>query len=164
MEVITSKKCTACLEVLPMRDYRFITTRMIYSSRCWGCEQDYDLVRTRKKAAARRARETPWADDETEVILSRYERGGTKACLPLLPGRTKSQVQNKARGMGIRYTGKPVSGSPPKERAWALPAHDYCEADMAFRQWGVPGMGRAVPELGMPVGVLSPSLGLRMAA
>lgn len=151
MEVITSKKCTACLEVLPMRDYRFIATRMIYSARCRGCEQDYGRDRKRRQAAVRRACETPWADDEAEVILSRYERGGTKACLPLLPGRTKSQVQNKARGMGIRYTGKPASGSPPKERAWEVPAHDYTEADIAMRGW----------RDAMPVaGVFSASLGL----
>ena len=152
MEVITSKKCLGgCGQVLPMRDYRFITTRMIYSSRCRGCEQDYDRIRKREKADARRARETPWTDDEAAVLLSRYEQGGSAACLPLLPGRTKSQVQNRARWMGIRYEGRPISGSPPKERAWEVPAHDYTEADIAMRGW----------RDAMPVaGVFSASLGL----
>lgn len=162
MEVITSKKCTTCLEVLPMRDFRFMATLMRYKSQCRHCESDASMDRQRK----RKAREAAWADAETDVVIERYADGGSAACLPYLPGRTKSQVQNKARGLGIRYEGPTVSGGNTKliERNWEVPTHEYCEADLAMRQWGVPGMGRAVPELGMPVGVLSPSLGLRMAA
>lgn len=38
--------------------------------------------------------------------------------------------------------------------------YDYRAENEAFRGWGIPGMGTRVPDLGMPVGLLSPSLGL----
>lgn len=45
-----------------------------------------------------------WADHELAVIESHYQKGDWQDILRLLPGRTRSQIQNKAYGMGIvRY-------------------------------------------------------------
>lgn len=48
-----------------------------------------------------KGRKQRWADHEIEVIQSHYRKGDWKDILRLLPGRTRSQVQNKAYGLGI---------------------------------------------------------------
>lgn len=48
-----------------------------------------------------KVRKQRWADHEIEVIQSHYRKGDWKDILRLLPGRTRSQVQNKAYGLGI---------------------------------------------------------------
>ena len=42
-----------------------------------------------------------WTLAEIEVIRNFYSEWGTKKCLSLLPGRTKVQIQSKARRLGI---------------------------------------------------------------
>lgn len=96
-------------------------------------------------------------DEEVAVIFEHYPMGGTSAVMARIPGKSRSQIQHVARRRGIRYAGPTVSGGNNKrvEPNWEIPAHDYCEADVALRQWRTPGE---------PAGVLSPILGLRMAA
>lgn len=155
MEVITSMKCTACLEVLPMEAFRFHTRDMRYCTQCRHCESDAAMERQRRRAAANAI----WTQAEVDLLHERYEASGSAGVMPYLPGRTRRQINNKAQHEGLHYSGRVVSGSPTKDdEAWAVPAHDYRPEDLALRQWG--GLGTTVPELGMPVGVLSPSLGL----
>jgi hypothetical protein len=149
MEIITSKKCSACREMLPISDFRFKAKKMRYESACRACESDQAMDRQRRAREA----SAEWSPQEIAVLHERYEAGGTAACLSYLPGRRRSQVQSKARREGLVYEGPVVSGSPMKEGAWCVPAHDYTEADIALRGW------RAAMPM---VGAFSPSVGLVM--
>ncbi len=90
------------------------------------------------------------------MLFDNYPAGGIRACMPHLD-RTQAQAKSRIERLGLT---RDVQARVFAEPAWALPAHDYCEADLALRQWGAPGMGTSAPDLGMQVGVLSPSLGL----
>lgn len=42
-------------------------------------------------------RSLPWSPSEDAILWAHYEAGGTKACLPLLPGRTRKGVIQRAK-------------------------------------------------------------------
>lgn len=74
--------------------------------------------------ACNKATWTPFADD---VIEARYPEGGADACLPLLPGRTKAAIMQRAFKLGIRTRLNPalkdesewaLSDQAPAHRAW----------------------------------------------
>jgi hypothetical protein len=149
MEVITSQLCTGkCKTVRPMQDFRFLAHSMRYRTQCRSCESDASMDRQRKRKEAGKE----WTDAEIGVLHELYPVGGSSACKPYLPNRTRPQIQDKARYDGISYSGPSVSGSPSKEnQAWGLPTHDYCEADIAMRAWkaAMPVVGTFLPSMGM---------------
>ena len=93
----------------------------------------------------------PWEPWEDEVIARLYPTGGTRAVGEVLSHRKAFAIQKRASLNDVSYGVRAAANEP----AWAIPAHDYCEADLALRGWGA-----TASDLGTPVGVLSPSLGL----
>lgn len=52
-----------------------------------------------------------WPGAEVRVLARYYPEGGARACLPLLPERSKRQVYDAARDLGLSRIGrKPGSG------------------------------------------------------
>lgn len=97
--------------------------------------------------------ESPWSPEDDAVVREHYPEGGSRAVLAILPARTKHAVQKRASILRVPNRRKTRAVSEVEEMPWPTPAHDYCEADIALRQW------RAA----MPVvGIFAPSLGLVM--
>jgi len=92
-----------------------------------------------------------WTDDQREVMARLYPAGGVVAVQQVLD-RTRDAIHRQAVRQGLTYVGPEAV-----ERERSSDA-----VSVALRQWGIPGMGTSVPELGTQVGVLSPSLGLVM--
>lgn len=90
-----------------------------------------------------------WTDDQRDVMSRLYPAGGVVAVQQALD-RTRDAIHRQAVRQGLTYVGPEAV-----EREQAADA-----VSVALRQWVVPGMGIAEPNLGTPVGVLSPSLGL----
>jgi hypothetical protein len=44
-----------------------------------------------------------WTNKEVAVVKEHYASGGTKVCLPLLPGRSKGSISQQARKLGLMY-------------------------------------------------------------
>jgi hypothetical protein len=154
MEVITSKKCSLCLDVLPMGSFRFISSRMLYAARCRHCEADEAVARNRRRGIKPPPRK--WTPEELEVLRRVYPEGGSPAVAKLLPDRTLTQIQSRAKDNKIPYTGPTLGGSPPKDdEPWGVPVHEYCEADVALRGWraSMPVIGVFGPSVGLVVGV-----------
>lgn len=42
-----------------------------------------------------------WSEREEQVLLDNYPKGGTEACLPLLPNRTKNAIWNHVRKLKL---------------------------------------------------------------
>ena len=47
-------------------------------------------------------REGQWTAEEDEIIRQHYPRGGTAACLPFLPTRSKSAARDRAHHLGVK--------------------------------------------------------------
>jgi hypothetical protein len=43
-----------------------------------------------------------WTEADDEILRRNYANGGTAICLPLLPGRTKASLRNRAHNLGIQ--------------------------------------------------------------
>lgn len=153
MEVITSKRCTGCGEMWPIEDFRFRADRGRWATMCNGCERKRSLQRYHRNRGPR----VLWVptDSEIAIIRKHYPRGGSRACMPYLPGKRVSQIQRVAANRGIACEVH-LSGSPEDgQTQWAVPAHDYCEADIAMRGWrdAMPVAGVFSASLGLVVGV-----------
>lgn len=52
-----------------------------------------------------------WTGAEVRVLTTKYPSGGTKACLPFLPSRSKVAIRKAAAELGLKRLGrKPGSG------------------------------------------------------
>lgn len=66
-----------------------------------------DYVEDRIKARARglqvrsKAYLPPWPKEEEQVVIDNYEKFGYRKCLELLPNRTKTNIQAKAKQLGL---------------------------------------------------------------
>lgn len=89
----------------------------------------------------------PWEPWEDEAIARLYPTGGTRAVGEVLSHRKAFAIQKRASLNDVSYGARAAANEP----AWAIPAHDYCEAGLALRKMSA---------LGPVVGVFSPSLGL----
>jgi len=49
-----------------------------------------------------------WRGDEISVLVRHYPSGGTHACLPLLPRRTKCAINSAAKTLGLKREGRKV--------------------------------------------------------
>lgn len=145
------RHCPRCQQCKPVSAF---TTDNRWCKACRAESARMRKIRNPSKSRLRAAR--PWSAAEDAVLFDNYPTGGIRACMPHLD-RTQTQAKSRVERLGLcRETPSRECWEP----AWAIPTHDYCEADLALRQWGAPGMGTSAPDLGMQVGVLSPSLGL----
>lgn len=140
------RQCTRCRQCKPVSAFS------PKNSRCKACRAETARMRKALKPSRSRVRAArPWSEDEVAVLMELYPEGGVRACAPLLD-RTQCQIKSKVEKLGLC---RETPSRENREPEWAVPAHDYCEADLALRGWGT-----IAPDLGTPVGVLSPSLGL----
>lgn len=126
------RQCSACSQCKPLSGFRFQTHKMRYARQCRQCESDASMARQKRREGR------PWTDAEIQTIQMHYPDGGSYGCKAYLPDRKKSEIQAKAWRMGVEYLGQRISGSPPKEDAWAVPSHTYGPEDVAMRAWGAP--------------------------
>ena len=102
---------------------------------------------TRKKGA--------WSEDETAVVRRYYPDGGSAACLPHLPGRTRNQVSDRAARLGIRCPTRTDRMRKGFVRPWS-------DAEIAYlRKNG--GVMRAI-DIAMKLGRTADSIRVRLHA
>lgn len=139
-DVIVSKRCNDCRDVLPMQAFRFDTKTMKYWHLCQHCERDSARERAAKYRDRKRAEQ--WPEAELAVIREHYPLGGSAACEPFLSGRNRNAIRAIAKRIGLTYEGPRLTGSPPKdEEAVPVPAHDYTPEDRAWMTTRLPVFG-----------------------
>ena len=136
------RHCPRCQQCKPVSAF---TVGNRWCKACRAESARMRKIRNPSKSRLRAAR--PWSDAEDAVLFDHYPVGGIRACMPHLD-RTQAQAKSRIERLGLT---RDVQARVFAEPAWALPAHDYCEADMALR---------CMPALGPVAGIMSPSLGL----
>lgn len=99
--------------------------------------------------------ELPWTPEDDAVIRDLYPAGGTRAVRAVMPMRTKHAVQKRASILRVQYERRSRNSDEVAGVPWPLPAHEYCEADLALRGWreAAPVVGTFAPGLGLVMGV-----------
>ena len=149
-----SQECIRCRQTKPLPEFRWDRGRKNYRHVCLVCCRAKSLARYHRTKGERGSKLWRPNEDELAIIREHYPLGGSSACMALIPGKSRAQIQQVARHRGIKYGGPHVAGSKPNNEAeWAVPAHDYCEADIALRN---------MPALSdwRHAGALCPSVGL----
>lgn len=62
-----------------------------------------EVIRIGLKRSLRVAERYFWTNKEASVISKYYPSGGAKACMPMLPDRTKGSIYQQARKMGLMF-------------------------------------------------------------
>lgn len=71
----------------------------------------------------KKLRNEPWGDFADDVIRRYYPSGGADACMPLLPARSRSAIQQRAWRLGASDSGEsecpiPYQDDPHIHRLW----------------------------------------------
>lgn len=129
---VTEKQCSRCRQSKPLSTFPKRTNRTGPGNVCGDCKA---------KAAEKRAA-SDWTAVEIDLIKRIYPTRGSRACAEFMPNRTPNQIGSKASRLNLSYVGARLSGTPAKEEAWAIPTHEYTEADFAWRSARMPTFER----------------------
>lgn len=89
---------------------------------------------------------TPWTDFADEVIATNYPTGGVAACVPLLPGRSKGSIFQRARILGIKREGFAARAYPTaRVAAETLTPYELAQAKLADLHRDFMAVDRLVP-------------------
>lgn len=133
MDVILSKRCTVCAEVLPVHHFRIAKRKLCdgRASQCNDCEND--RRRALRRAGAVKPGPAQWSAVEDGLIRSVYPGSGLDGVRGFLPGRSDASIRARACRLGVHMTASvyshPIAAVEP---LWAVPAHDYTPEDRAW--------------------------------
>lgn len=128
------KQCNKCGEVKPLEAFP-PTGNNVGTGRRGHCRECHREVQRANYGV--RTKAGPWTVAEDEVITDNYMSGGAGACVPLLPGRTLSAIQQRACRLGMSQG---YSDSIP----WPLPQQDSAMDHLLFQRTRVPVFASAL--------------------